>query len=331
MPATKALRGLGLGGITGNRYAFAGVLVVMALLLALPLAHNDYLNLTFRNILMFAAMSYGWNLLGGYTGYVSFGNVVFFGIGAYCSASLSAHHIDNLFADVALGMAVCGLFAMLTGLPILRLRGHYFGIATLGIALAATDLAGNLDALGGTGGLALKQLDTAHFVWYYYAMWLVALGCMLATYAIARSKLGYAFVAIRENEDAAQILGIWPTRYKVIAFALGGMMTGAAGAVYAPANGFIDPSVAFAVDNNVYPIVMSILGGMGTAAGPFVGALLLAGVNEILQARFLSAHALFFGAIIVLVVLFLPRGIVYLIGRRGGWRAYLAERRAYRA
>jgi branched-chain amino acid transport system permease protein len=204
-------------------------------------------------------------------------------------------------------------------------------VATLGIALAATDLAGNLDALGGTGGLALKQLDTAHFVWYYYAMWLVALGSMLATYAIARSKLGYAFVAIRENEDAAQILGIWPTRYKVIAFALGGMMTGAAGAVYAPANGFIDPSVAFAVDNNVYPIVMSILGGMGTAAGPFVGALLLAGVNEILQARFLSAHALFFGAIIVLVVLFLPRGIVYLIGRRGGWRAYLAERRAYRA
>jgi branched-chain amino acid transport system permease protein len=311
VPATKALRGLGLGGITGNRYAFLGVLVVMALLLALPLAHNDYLNLTFRNILMFAAMSYGWNLLGGYTGYVSFGN--------------------DLFADVALGMAVCGVFAVLTGLPILRLRGHYFGIATLGIALAATDLAGNLDALGGTGGLALKQLDTAHFVWYYYAMWLVALGCMLATYAIARSKLGYAFVAIRENEDAAQILGIWPTRYKVIAFALGGMMTGAAGAVYAPANGFIDPSVAFAVDNNVYPIVMSILGGMGTAAGPFVGALLLAGVNEILQARFLSAHALFFGAIIVLVVLFLPRGIVYLIGRRGGWRAYLAERRAYRA
>jgi branched-chain amino acid transport system permease protein len=331
VPGTATLRRLGLGGITGNPYAFAGVLAVMALLLAVPLAHNDYLNLTFRNILMFAAMSYGWNLLGGYAGYVSFGNVVFFGIGAYCSAVLSAHHLDSLFLDVPVALAACALFAFLTGLPILRLRGHYFGIATLGIALAAADLANNLDALGGSGGLALKQFDAAHFVWYYYAMWLVALACMLATYAIARSKLGYAFVAIRENEDAAQTLGIWPTRYKLTAFVLGAMMTGAAGAVFAPANGFLDPSVAFAVDNNVYPIVMAILGGMGTAAGPFIGALLLAGVNEILQSHFLSAHALFFGAIIVLVVLFLPRGIVYLIGRSGGWRRYLAERQAYRA
>lgn len=326
----KFLRGLGLGGITGNPQAFAVSLGIMLLLLGIPVLHNGYIELTVRNILMFAAMSYGWNLLGGYTGYVSFGNVVFFGIGAYCSAVLSAHHVDSLLADVPLAMVCAALFAIVVGLPILRLRGHYFGIATLGIALAVADLANNLDALGGSGGLALKQVPQDQFAIYYYGMWIVALASMLATYFIARSKLGYAFVAIRENEDAAQVLGVWPTRYKVTAYALGAMMTAAAGAVYAPANGFIDPSIAFAIDNNVFPIVMAILGGMGTASGPFIGAVLLAGVNEFLQSEFLKIHSLFFGAIIVLVVLFLPRGIMYLIGLRGGVRRYLADRAAFR-
>jgi branched-chain amino acid transport system permease protein len=326
----KMLRGLGLGGITGSPQAFAVSLAIMALLLVIPALHNGYIELTVRNILMFAAMSYGWNLLGGYTGYVSFGNVVFFGIGAYCSAVLSAHHVDTLLADVPLALVCAALFAIVVGLPILRLRGHYFGIATLGIALAVADLANNLDALGGSGGLALKQVPQEQFSLYYFAMWGVALACMLATYFIARSKLGYAFVAIRENEDAAQVLGVWPTRYKVTAYALGAMMTAAAGAVYAPANGFVDPSIAFATDDNVFPIVMSILGGMGTASGPFIGAVLLAGVNEVLQSQFLRIHSLFLGAIIVLVVLFLPRGIMYLFGLRGGMRRYLADRSAYR-
>ncbi len=324
-------RAAGLAGITGNRTAFVVVLAVMAALLFVPLGHNDYFNLTFRNILMFAALSYGWNVLGGYTGYVSFGNVVFFGIGAYCSAVLSAQGVDSLLVDVPVALVVAGFFALVTGIPILRLRGHYFGIATLGIALAVADVADNLDVLGGSGGLALKQFDQAHFVLYYYAMWLVALGCMVATYLLARSKFGYALVAIRENEEAAQILGVWPTAYKVAAYAIGGMMAAAAGAVYAPANGFLDPTLAFATDSNVFPIVMTLLGGTGTAAGPFIGALVLSSVNEILQTKLLNVHSLFFGATIVLVVLFLPRGIMYLVGLRGGWRRYAADRRAYRA
>jgi branched-chain amino acid transport system permease protein len=317
-------------GITGKRWVFISTLAIMGLLLFVPSFHNDYINLTFRNILMYAAMSYGWNLIGGYTGYVSFGNVAFFGIGAYCSAVLSKTGIDNVFADVGLALVMCALFAIVVGLPILRLRGHYFGIATLGVALGLTDLANNLDFVGGSGGLNLKQADQAHFYLYYYAMWAVTLVCMLATFFIARSKLGYAFVAIRENEEAAQVLGISPTRYKVIAWALGGMMGGAAGAVFAPANGFVDPGTAFAVDNNVFPIAMAILGGMGTASGPFIGALLLSGVNEILQEKFLWLHSLFFGAIIVLIVVFLPRGLMYLVGLRGGVRRWLSDLRAFR-
>ena len=320
-----------LAGITGRRWVFIGALVLMALLLFVPGFHSEYLNLTFRNILMFAAMSYGWNMIGGYTGYVSFGNVVFFGIGAYCSAVLSTHGVSNLFADVALALVVNVVFAVLIGLPILRLRGHYFGIATLAVGLAAFDVANNLDALGGSGGIELKQIDQAHFYIYYYAMWIVTLVCMLASFFIARSKLGYAFVAIRENEEAAQVLGISPTRYKVIAWAIGAMMGGAAGAVFGPANGFLDPGTAFAIDNNVYPIAMAILGGMGTASGPLIGALLLSGLNEILEQHFLSIHALFFGIVIVLMILFLPRGLMYLVGLRGGVRRWLSDLQAYRA
>jgi branched-chain amino acid transport system permease protein len=161
-------------------------------------------------------------------------------------------------------------------------------------------------------------------------MWAVCAASMLATLLIARSKLGYALVAIRENEEAAAVLGVDATRYKVIAWAISGAMAAAAGAVFAGANGFIDGPTAFAVDNNVFPIVMVILGGVGTVAGPLVGALILTAINESLWSRFPQIHTLFFGAVIVLVVLFLPRGILWLLATRGGWKGIIGSFGAYR-
>ena len=153
---------------------------------------------------------------------------------------------------------------------------------------------------------------------------------MLATYLIARSKLGYAFVAIRENEEAAAVLGVNPTRYKVVAWAISAAMAAAAGAVFAGANGFIDGPTAFAIDNNVFPIVMAILGGAGTVAGPLVGAIILTAINESLWSHFPQVHTLFFGLVIVVVIVFLPRGILWLIGLRGGWRAFVGSLGNYR-
>jgi len=326
-----ALRKYGLGGVTGNPLAMRASLVALLLLLFVPAAHNDYVTIVVRNILMYSAMAYGWNLIGGYTGYVSFGNVVFFGLGAYSSALLVAHGIDNLLLDILVACVVNAAFAAAIGSAVLRLRGHYFGIASLGLSLAVADIIANIDAFGGTGGLPLKQFDQDHFWIYYYAMWAVAFASFAATFFIARSKLGYAFVAIRENEDAAAVLGINATRYKIYAWAIGGMMAGSAGAMFAPANGFIDPSITFAIDSNVFPIVMTILGGIGTVAGPFIGALILAGLNELLQRTFLKIHTLFFGAIIVLVVLLLPRGLVWLFGLRGGARTWRKSLSAYKA
>lgn len=322
------LRRVGLGGITGSPRAVAIVAGILVVLLAVPLLHNGYYENLFRGILMFSAMALGWNLIGGYTGYVSFGNVVFFGLGGYTSAVLAQRHIDNVWLAVPLAMLVAAVFAVALGLPILRLKGHYFGIATLGIALAVQEIVANVDVLGGGTGVTLPQ--AAWYGQYYYAMWLVCAGSVLVTWLVARSKFGYALVAIRENEDAAAVLGVNATYFKVAAWAISGTMAAAAGAVFAFATGFIDPPSAFSVDNNVFPIVMVLLGGIGTVAGPVVGAFLLTAINETLWSHFPQIHTLFFGAVIVVVVLFLPRGLLHLQNARGGVRGMLDSLLAYR-
>ncbi len=320
---------IGLGGITGNPVALAVAVVTLMLLAFVPLAHNGYLENLCRGVLMFATLSLGWNVIGGYMGYVSFGNVVFFGLGAYTTAVLWQHaHVQNIAVGVAAAIVVAVVFATVLGYPILRLRGHYFGIATLGIALAVEEIITNIDWLGGGSGFTVRQIDA--YWMYYVAMWFVCAGSLLATYLLARSKLGYALVAIRENEEAAAVLGVDATAYKIVAWAMSGAMAAAAGAVFAGANGFIDGPTAFAIDDNVFPIVMTILGGAGTVAGPIFGALVLTAINETLWSHFPQIHTLFFGAVIVLVVLFLPRGVLWLFGVRNGWRGIVNSLGAYR-
>ena len=325
---TASKRATGLGGITGSPLALGIVAGLLVLALGVPLLHNGYYENLVRSILMYAAMALGWNIIGGYGGYVSFGNVVFFGLGAYTSAVLAQSGVDNVWLAMPLAIVVAATFAVVLGIPILRLRGHYFGIATLGIALAVQEIVANVDAIGGGTGVTLRQ--AAWYSQYYYAMWLVCAGSLLVTWLIARSKFGYALVAIRENEDAAAVLGINATFFKVAAWAISGTMAAAAGAVFAFATGFIDPPSAFSVDNNVFPIVMVLLGGIGTVAGPVVGAILLTAINETLWSHFPQIHTLFFGAVIVVVVLFLPRGLLHLQQQRGGVRGFLDSLSAYR-
>lgn len=321
-------------GITGNRTAVYLALAAMLALLFVPAARSDYINALFRGILMYGAMSYGWNLIGGYTGYVSFGNVVFFGIGAYTAAMLATHGMTDIVLSIVAAMIVSALFAVILGIPVLRLKGHYFGIATLSIALAAQDIISNIDAFGATNGLSPKAATlfgaAVPYVVTYYAMWAVCFFALVATYFIARSRLGYAFVAIRENEDAAAVLGINPTRYKVIAWALSATMGGGAGAVFVYANSYIDPATALAIDKNVFPIVMALLGGVGTVAGPLLGAFILTAINETLWNHFPFIHTLFFGAIIVVIVIFLPRGLLALLAARRSWNLYVQNLRAFR-
>lgn len=318
-----------MGGITGNATALRVSVAILVLLGFVPLLHNSYYENLARSVLMFATLSFSWNLIGGYTGYVSFGNVVFFGLGCYTTAALWQHwHLQNVTLAIGIAMIAAVAFAIVLGIPILRLRGHYFAIATLGIALATQEIIANVDWLGAGAGSTVRSVES--YLTYFFHMWLVCAASMLATYLIARSKLGYAFVAIRENEEAAAVLGVDATRYKVIAWAISAAMAAAAGAVFAGANGFIDPPTAFATDDNVFPVVMALLGGVGTVAGPLIGALILTAINETLWSHFPQIHTLFFGAIIVLVVLFLPRGLLWLLNTRGGWKGFIGTLGAFR-
>ncbi len=320
---------IGIGGITGNPVALGIAVAVLVLFAFVPLLHNGYVENLCRGVLMFGTLAMGWNIIGGYTGYVSFGNVVFFGLGAYSTAVLWQHaHAQSIPLAIGLAIVVAVVFAVILGYPILRLKGHYFGIATLGIALATEEIIENIDWLGSGSGFTIRQIDA--FWLYYVAMWCVCAASLLATFLIARSKLGYALVAIRENEEAAAVLGVDATRYKIIAWSISGAMAASAGAVYAGANGFIDGPTAFGIDNNVFPIVMTILGGAGTVAGPIFGALILTAINETLWSHFPQIHTLFFGAVIVLVVVFLPRGVLWLFGVRKGWRSVVASFGQYR-
>jgi branched-chain amino acid transport system permease protein len=317
------------GGITGDPVALAISAAILALFAFVPLLHNGYVENLCRGILMFATLSCGWNVIGGYAGYVSFGNVVFCGIGAYTATMLWQHaHQQNLFLAVGLAVVIAAAFAGVVGLPILRLRGHYFGIATLGIALATAEIIAHFDWFGAGSGFPVRQLEP--FSIYYYAMWLVCVASFAATFAMARSKFGYGLAAIRENEEAAAVLGVATTRFKVGAWMVGGAMAAAAGAVFAGANGFIDAPTAFGVDDNIFPIVMALLGGVGTVAGPFVGALILTAINETLWSHFPQVHTLFFGAVIVIVVMFLPRGLLWLLDVRAGWRGLAVALRMYK-
>ena len=324
-PPAVSVRRYGLGGLTGSPIAVAIVAVVLVASLGVPLLRNGYDENLIRGVLMFATMALGWNLIGGYTGYVSFGNVVYFGVGAYVSVALASGHIDNVWIAIVVSIVVNGILAVLLGLPILRLKGHYFGIATLACSLAVGEIIANVDALGGGSGATLHQ--SSLYSQYFYAMWACCAASFVATWCISRSKFGYALVAIRENEDAAAVLGVHPTFYKVGAWAISAMMAGSVGAVFSFAQGSIDPPTAFGIDYNVFPIVMTILGGAGTVAGPVVGASLLSIVQETLWDHFPREHNLFLGAVIVFVVVFLPRGLL----QKGGWRGFLASLRAYRA
>ncbi|MGP6159032.1 MAG: branched-chain amino acid ABC transporter permease [Vulcanimicrobiaceae bacterium] len=301
------------------------VFVIVPVVIEASGRHDLYYTLTSVALLSIASAGV-W--LTFYIGRINIGQGAFALAGGYAASILVVRAGLSFWLALPVAGLFCAAVSVLVGLPILRLRGHYFGIATLGIALAVQEIVANLDALGGGSGVTLRQAEW--FAQYYYAMWLVCAVSLGATWLIARSKFGYALVAIRENEDAAAVLGVDPTRYKIAAWAISGMMAAAAGAVFAFSNGFIDPATAFAIDDNVFPIVMAILGGVGTAAGPLVGAFLLTAVNETLWSHFPQIHTLFFGAVIVLVVLFLPRGLLYLRNLRGGWRGFVQSLTAYR-
>jgi branched-chain amino acid transport system permease protein len=309
----------------------AAILILgIVILAALPLYGDDVLVQYGIDALLFATLAQAWNILGGFTGYVSFGNSSFYGLGTYGTAIAMAQFHWPFGIALGLGAVLAVGCAVLFGIPILRLRGHYFAIATLGLSATLAAIIANLDIAGKNIGLILP-LTRADNAFYEEALLLLA--AVTATVAwIAKSRFGIALLAIREDEDAALVMGINTTRYKIVALALSAFFTAIAGGIHAYWITFVDPGGAFDLTLNVRMVIMAMFGGPGTIFGPLLGAFILSAVYDVLASSISTAAALLFGLVIVLAVIFTPRGLLDVAGglRRVGPRYLLQNIRAHR-
>ena len=272
--------------------------------------------------LILATLAQSWNIIGGYTGYPSFGNSVFYGLGIYGTAVAMVQYGLPFWVGMICGVALSVIFAVALGLPVLRLRGHYFAIATLALAQVMSAIVSNIKVAGANQGLVLP-LFRGDKLFYELALGLLVLAT-LTVFWLSRSRFGFGLISIREDEDAAAVMGVNTTLYKVIAFALSGLFTALAGGIHAYWITFIEPESAFDITLNVKMIIMAVFGGPGSVFGPIIGAFALSTVSEVLATKISSLAGLFFGVVIVVAVVFMPKGLMDLGRRirRLGWRYF---------
>ncbi|MEK6192559.1 MAG: branched-chain amino acid ABC transporter permease [Chloroflexota bacterium] len=326
-------------GFLSGRAGWAAAAVALLFFIALPVQLYGSQQRTLAAAFMFVALAQGWNLIGGFAGYPSFGNVVFFGLGGYTTAILMAKAGASFYVALP-AAALVGLgFAALMGVPVLRLRGHYFAIATLGVAEGMREVVLNLDGLtGGGSGLTVPAVGIEATTSYpgnagfYYMFLALAVLATAVVLWVSRSRFGYGLRAINQDEDAAAAMGIDTTRAKIGAFALAGVITSLAGAMYAFQQVTIYPARLFDVQITLLMVVMAVIGGSGTVVGPVLGALGLQFLSEYLRDNLTDYHTFVFGVIIVVAVILLPQGLVRFV--REGWRtrrfSLLDNVRAYR-
>jgi len=264
--------------------------------------------------LLWVATSLAWNLLGGVAGQVSFGFAVFYGLGAY-AAAIAINGGIHPYVAFAVGGLVATLGSILIGIPTFRLRGPYFAIATIGVNEAVRIVMSNLEITGGASGYRL--LTTGRFSQgehYYTALGMATLA-FLASWYVMRSPFGLALRAIREDQDAAADLGVHPFRCKLTVHALSACLTGMAGGAFARYTAYIHPDGVFSFATSISILLMSVIGGLGTLLGPVIGAVVYSIVQEEMVVNFPQFHLLLYGALLILIVLFEPGGLVGLAKR----------------
>lgn len=302
---------------------WAGLAVALGLLAALPLVLPNYRTAFLVTTFMYVTLASSWNIIAGYTGYVSFGHAAFFGLGAYTAALLMLRLGAHWLLAALAGGAVAALIALPLGFILLRLRGPYFAISMLGLSAAFEVVANSWVSLT-RGGAGLNLPPTLNLVQVYFAMGLAMVIVIGLSYRIATSRYGLRLFAIRDDEQAAEVLGISTTLHKVSAFVLSAFFPGVVGGFYAWNLAYIDPNSVFRPILSIGMVIMTMFGGIGTVAGPVVGGVLLTVMAEAFWARLPEFHRAGYGALIVIVVLFMPGGITNVLRARGwvprGWR-----------
>jgi len=300
--------------------------IVLALLAAVPAislvpgVNANYWLHNFILVVMWSVIGMSWNLLSGYCGQVSFGHAAFFGIGAYTAGLIYAKLGLSAWWGLAATVPVVGVAALVIGFVCLRLRGPFFALATIAVGVILRVVAENLTGFtGGDLGIMIRERTWVEKTWYYYIVLALAAGTFWFVERVVASRLGYYFVAIREDQDAAESLGIDTTRYKTVALVLSAVLAGFAGAFYMNYMAFIDPHVVFSLHYiSIMAILVGIVGGVATIGGPAVGAFVMVGVQETFRSAFFGlapkwisqAHALVFGLLVIFVIMFLANGIV---------------------
>ena len=296
--------------------------LILIILLIFPQSiDNGYIMHLSIMVLYFALASQAWNILSGYSGQFSFGHAAFFGIGAYISTIL----LINYNITPWVGMIVGALVAMIVGLIIgflsfrYKLRGAYFSLGTLAFAEILRIIVQNTEYFNKSQGFLIPlDPNPAYFqfgsrIGYYYTILIMLVIATFFVYKMSRSRLGFNLIAIRENEDAAQSLGVNTFKNKMLAIALSAGITALSGSFYAQYILYIEPSTTFGNDVSINILLPAIIGGMGTVLGPIIGALLIIPLGELTSTYFggyAGVDLMTYGLILVLVVLFLPGGIV---------------------
>ncbi len=302
---------------------YYAALVLLLVFGGLPLFDSSYALRIGTFACMYAIMSVSWTVIGGFTGYPSFATAAFFGFGAYCGGVL-INKGWPLFAAAGVAGAVAFASALALGIVLLRLRGHYFAIASLAVAEVLRELTNSATELTG-GGMGLNipvtvtgsssVMGEASF--FFWAMWALLLSTFVSVRLIQESKLGFGLVCIKQNESAADMIGVNATMYKSLAFALSGVFVAMAGTLYAAWVHYIEPPDVFDILFAVKPIVMALLGGLGSPAGAVLGAFAFLGIEEMVWRNYLQIHSGVLGLLVVVLLLFLPNGMMSITKRLG--------------
>lgn len=304
-------------------------LVVLAALLVYPFVFGKFMNFGVAT-LIFAGLAMAWNILGGWAGQKSLGHAALLGVGAYTMTLLATPERAPAFLGgpvapwwgALIGMLIATLIAAVWGGLTFRLRGSYFTLSTIAVALVLRLIAINSEWTGGSEGLFMPELPRFlgldlfdRKAEYWLALAFLAL-TLLITHLIRRSRLGYALQAVREDEDGARALGIDPTRMKVVAFMISAALTALGGSLYALYLQAFEPHTLLEMPISIQIALMAIIGGRGSIQGPVIGALLIATLGELFRNVFSNANLLIYGVLILVVTLFAPGGIMGLFDRK---------------
>ncbi len=314
-----------MSNVSAARFSLILTAIAVVLLLIAHAINVDYLFFASYTILQFIVLATAWNILGGYCGYVNFGSAAFFALGAYSSVFMYKFFPVPIPVLMLIGAVVSGIVGLGMGYLTLRLRGSFFAIATLALAVVLQTLIVNWDYVGGSRGAYIIHDEnfeigsfSVHYIEYLFALMLtLAVIALITARTIERSQLGFGFATIRDDELAAEASGVPTLQLKLIATTLSGAFMGMAGAPFPYYIGYLQPQSAFALDYAVNSIAMPMIGGTTSWVGPLVGAVLLGSAQQYATVTISSAvNLLIVGLMLVAFVIIAPNGLVGLVQER---------------